>query len=113
MKTEKLLTKQSLQKMLDSDNKNYVIAVIGKALVILMNNQTRDEVLASTTIEGNGIGFTGCDARTGTITAKSYLKSGTLADWQLEKWLKKDKNGYSRLSKYHGQLNVAANNKKK
>ena len=30
---------------------------------------------------------------------------GSLKSWAVEKWTKKDKKGYSRLSRYHRQLN--------
>ncbi len=55
------------------------------------------------TREVNGIGFTGCDARSGSITAKYYLKYNTLQDWQLERWLEKN-----RICRYHRQLNEIA-----
>ena len=51
----------------------------------------------------NGNGFTGCDARSGSITAKYYLKYKTLQDWQLERWLEKN-----RICRYHRQLNEIA-----
>ena len=103
-----IVTRDSLQAMLDSDNKDYVIRVIGRALVGLFDRQTESEKAINATQEDNGIGFTGADSKTGTITAKYFLKHGTLLDWQSEKWLKKGKNGYSRLAKYHGQLNDIA-----
>ncbi len=103
-----IVTKDSLQKMLDSNDINYVIQVIGRALVVIMNQQTDDEKQKVRTIEHNGIGFTGSDAKSGTLTAKSFLKNKTLTEWQIEKWLKKNSNGYSRLVKYHAQLNRAA-----
>ena len=108
-----IVTKDSLQNMLDSDNKSYVIKVIGRALVGLFNRQTESEKAINSTQENNGIGFAGCDAVSGTLSAKYFLKHGTLLDWQAEKWLKKGKNGYSRLSKYHSQLNEIAISKKK
>ena len=56
----------------------------------------------------NGIGFTGADAHSGCLTAKYFIKHGTLADWQVERWTKLSKSGFSRLTKYHKQLNEIA-----
>ena len=107
-----IVTKDSLQAMLDSSDRSFVTKVIGRALVGLFNRQTESEKAVNTTQESNGVGFAGCDAVSGTLSAKYFLKHGTLLDWQAEKWLKKGKNGYSRLSKYHGQLNEIAVQKK-
>lgn len=98
--------------MLESTDTQYVTKVVGRALVVLMKNQTEDERRANTTNRDNGIGFTGADARSGCLTAKSFLKNGTLLDWQLERWLRKGTNGFSRLTKYHAQLNEAAQARK-
>lgn len=107
--TAKIVTRDSLQEMLDRTNKAYVTQVVGRALVVLFNRQTSDEQGTNTTEEHNGIGFTGADARTGCMTAKYFLKHHTLLDWQVEKWTKKSEStGYSRLTKYHKQLNSAA-----
>lgn len=107
-----IVTRDSLQNMLDSSNADYVMHVVGRALVALFNRQTEGEKATNSTNVDNGIGFAGCDAISGTLTAKSYLKNRKLQDWQVEKWLKRGKNGYSRLSKYHAQLNQVAQAKK-
>lgn len=104
-----IVTKQSLQEMLDKQNQEYVAKVVGRALVALMQYQTASERSSNSTEERNGIGFTGADAMSATLTAKSFIKHGTLAEWQVEKWTKKEKSGYSRLTKYHKQLNMIAN----
>lgn len=104
----KIVTRESLQNMLENENQNYVANVIGRALVVILNNQTRDEQAMNATTQHNGIGFTGADARTGSITAKYFLKHKTLQDWQIAKWTKLGKKGYARLAKYHTQLNAAA-----
>ena len=108
MKT--IVTRTSLQAMLNNDSPEYVAQVIGRALVILFKNQTRDEQSMNATNQDNGIGFTGADAHSGSITAKYYIKHKTLMDWQVARWLKHGTRGYSRLAKYHKQLNMAANN---
>ena len=108
----KIVTRKSLQHMLDTADEQRVIHIVGRALVVLFNNQTRDEQSMNTTNKDNGIGFTGADAKAGSITAKSYLKNKTLLDWQVAKWLKVSNSGYSRLTKYHKQLNAAAMEKR-
>lgn len=103
-----IVTRQSLQAMLDNDNPEYVARVVGRALVAIFNNQTTDEKSGNTTEVDNGIGFSGADARTGSLGAKSYMKNKTLLDWQVAQWTRRGKNGYSRLTKYAKQLNTIA-----
>jgi len=103
------VTRNSLQAMLDNDNPEYVAQVIGRALVVLFKNQTRDEQSMNATNQDNGIGFTGADAHSGSITAKYFIKHKTLMDWQVARWTKPASSGYARLAKYHKQLNTAAN----
>ncbi len=105
---KKSVTRESLQAMLDNPNQDYVIRVIGRALVVLLKNQTADEQTMNTTNVDNGIGFTGADAKGGSITAKYFIKHKTLLDWQVDRWLKPASNGFARLAKYHKQLNEAA-----
>jgi len=101
------VTRESIIKMLNNPNPAYVQAVIGRALVVLLNNQTRDEQANNTTTQDNGIGFTGADARSGSITAKYFIKHHSLQDWMVEKWAKPNRRGIPRLAKYHAQLNAA------
>lgn len=110
--TKAIVTRESLQNMLDSEDRAYVTKVVGRALVVLFNNQTKDEQSFNTTNKDNGIGFTGADAHSGCITAKTFMKRGTLEDWQVDRWLKRGSRGYSRLTKYHKQLNAAAMSKR-
>lgn len=111
--SEKIVTRESLQKMIDENQgTDFLVHLVGRALVILFERQTNAEQSSNTTNEHNTIGFTGADGYSGCLTAKSYLKSKRLADWQLEKWVGKNKNGFSRIVKYHRQLNEAAIEKK-
>lgn len=103
-----IVTRESLQALLDNPNSDYVAQVVGRALVVIFNNQTDSEKTDNQTHELNGIGFSGADARSGVITAKTFIKSRTLRDWQVEKWTRRGKNGFSRLTKYVRQLNAAA-----
>lgn len=103
-----IVTRDTLQSMLNRADQDYVTKVVGRALVALMQRQTDEERSSNDTVEHNGVGFTGADARAGTLTAKSYLKNKTLADWQVAQWTKPTKSGYSRLTKYAKQLNEIA-----
>jgi hypothetical protein len=108
-----IVTRDSIKEALNNPNKEFLAAYIGRALVVLFNNQTEDERRSDSTNKDNGIGFTGADAYSGSLTAKYYLKHKTLLDWQIEKWMKEGKSGYPRLAKYHSQLNTAAEAKRK
>lgn len=108
MKVQAIVTRESLQNLLDREDHEFVAKVVGRALVSLMQNQTEAEKMSNATSVDNGIGFTGADAYSATLTAKSFMKKGTLADWQVAKWTKKGKSGFSRLTKYHRQLNEIA-----
>jgi hypothetical protein len=103
-----LVTRDTIADMLRDERPAYVAMVIGRALVVIFNNQTKGEQSANVTDNNNGIGFTGADARTGSLTAKYYLRHKTLLQWQVDKWTKLDSKGYPRLAKYHKQLDAAA-----
>ena len=107
-KTPKLVTRESLQQMLENDNQKYVQAVVGRALVAIFKRQTESEQSSNDTREWNAIGFSGADAFSGSLTAKYWMKHKRLEDWMLEKWLRKGTSGYARLCKYHKQLNEIA-----
>ena len=103
-----IVTRDSLQAMLDKEDPEFVARVVGRALVAIFDNQTREEKSANVAAQDNGIGFSGADARTGCLGAKSFIKNKTLLDWQVAQWTKRGKNGYSRLTKYTKQLNTIA-----
>lgn len=106
-----IVTKQSLNTMVNEADDNTRIRIIGRALVVLFNRQTQSEQTQNLTNNLNGVGFAGCDARSGCLTAKSFLKNNTLLPWQVEKWMKVGKSGFPRICKYAGQLNEAAEEK--
>jgi hypothetical protein len=112
METDMSITRESLQAMIDKGG-NYQMHVIGRALVVIFNNQTVDEQKSNVTDNRNGMGFTGADAHSGCITAKSYLKYGRLEDWQVERWVRPTSNGLSRITKYWKQIAEAAETKQK
>lgn len=106
------ITADTIAKMLTHPNPAYRKAVVARALIVVFKNQTKDERSLNQTTENNGIGFAGCDARSGTITAKYAIKHGTLLDWQYERWVKPSgKNQMPRICKYHKQINEAAKNR--
>ena len=105
-----LVTRDSLQALLERKP----VETVGRALVaIFKTGQTDAERSSNTTAVDNGIGFSGADARSASITAKYFIKHGTLQDWQVEQWTKVAKNGYPRLCKYVKQLNDIAERKQK
>ena len=106
-----IVTRDSLAAMLRNPNRAYVETVIGRALSALLERQTADERASNDTRINNSIGFSGADAKSGTLTAKSWLKRRHLEDWQIEKWTRPARNGYPRLCKYVAQLNEIAERK--
>lgn len=108
MKKQVIVTRESLQVMLDQADDVKRQHIVGRALVALFERQTDAEKMDNTTKVDNGIGFAGCDSKSGSLTAKSYRKNKSLADWQVEKWLRRQANGFARLCKYAGQLNEIA-----
>ena len=108
-KVKQIVTRDTIATMLRNPNRKYVETVVGRALVALLQRQTRSEQDANSTQEHNGVGFSGCDGRSGTLTAKSFIKNGGLLDWQIKRWTQlSGKTGYPRLAKYHTQLNEIA-----
>ena len=104
-----LVTKDSLTSMITAaDHDQLKIRIVGRALVVLFNMQTEAEKSANTTNEWNNVGFAHADARSGTLTAKTFIKRGTLESWQVEMWVKPTgKCGHPRIAKYWRQLNEA------
>lgn len=100
-----LVTKRSLEEAIVRNP----VHTIGRALMLLYKyGQTDDEQDTNATHYFNGVGFTGSDARSGSITARYYMKHGTLLDWQIERWTKRNAKGRMRIAKYHRQLNEFA-----
>lgn len=112
MKKQVIVTRESLQAMLDNADAVKRQHIVGRALVALFARQTESEQADNTTKVNNNVGFAGNDSKSGSITAKTYLKRKELADWQVEKWTKPQANGFARLCKYHTQLNEIALRKK-
>lgn len=100
-----LVTRATLLNLLNDEAKRP--HVIGRALVALFDHQTRTEQAANSTQLHNMVGFSGSDAKSGSITAKYYLKHKTLLPWQVDQWMR-DFRGFPRITKYVKQLNRAA-----
>ena len=83
---------------------------IGRALVVLFNNQTSDEQAIETVRHRNGEGFRPCHAKTGTSMAKFFLKNGYMSPKQIAYWRVEQKQGM-RIAIYWRQLLAAAHQK--
>lgn len=105
----KIVTRESFIDMLNNHPDR--AKVIGRALVVIFRNQTNDEQKVNTTKIHNAMGFTPADARSGSISAKYFIKNGTLDGWMVDKWMKLNDVGIPRIAKYHAQLNASANAK--
>jgi hypothetical protein len=106
-----IVTRESLEALVTRGD-NTAMHAIGRALVHLLNRQTREEQACNTTNVSNNMGFTGADAHSGCISAKYYLKHGKLLDWQIERWLKPGSRGFARITKYWKQLDEEAKAKR-
>jgi len=111
-KAKVLVARESLQAMLNDPRPGFAMHVVGKALWALFQRQTDAEQVTNETNRHNSIGFTGADAYSGSLSAKYYRKHKRLEDWMVDKWTRKAKNGFARLTKYHKQLNEVALEKK-
>lgn len=103
----KIVTRQSLAASLYAADFPKRAQIIGRALVVLFNRQTAAEQAKNDTEVNNWIGFAACDAKQGSITAKTFLKNGTLLPFQVDHWMRTSR-GFPYICKYHRQLNEAA-----
>lgn len=102
------ITKQVLEIMITEADVERKARIIGRACLALFRRQTEDEKAANTTTHTNRKGFTQSDARQGSITAKYFIKHGTLQDWQVAQWVRQEARGNMRISKYWRQLDEEA-----
>lgn len=107
-KTPAIVTRESLQRMLDDATMEQQVHIVGRALVVLFNRQTQCEQSSNNTSQDNMRGFASADARSGSLSAKSYIGKRNLQSWQVQRWTNIQKNGFAKLCKYHRQLNEAA-----
>lgn len=106
--SKKLVTRDTLKAMLETSESKRKAEIIGRALVHLLNRQTCEEQVSSSTRTSNGIGFTAFDAEAGTLDAHTFKNTGTLAQWQINRWMMIRSSGYPRICSYHRQLNEEA-----
>lgn len=106
-----MVTKDSLTQMIQAASPEKQAQIVGRACVVLFKRQTDAERATNTTNTENSIGFTGSDAKSGSLTAKTFMKHKTLQAWQVERWLKVDRRGTMRIAKYWRQLDEAAREK--
>lgn len=110
---DRIVTRESLRKMLEVASPERKAKIVGRACVALFKRQTEAEKMDNSTKVVNLRGFCAQDARTGSITAKYFIKHGSLQDWQVEKWTKEDRRGTPRIVKYWRQLDEEAQEKKR
>lgn len=103
-----MLTKQMLNEMIRAADDRKLAQIVGRAVCVMFRNQTDSEKSSNSTNVLNSEGFTAADARQGSITAKYFIKHGTLLDWQVALWTKTDSRGTMRIAKYWRQLAEAA-----
>ena len=105
----KIITREWMCNYIATRSPKQVEQMVGRALVHLFNRQTQDEKATDDVRHHNMIGFTPADAKSGSISAKTFIKRKTLLDWQVERWVKPNVRGIPRIAKYHAQLNQEAN----
>lgn len=106
-----MITRQSLTDMIANASADRRAKIVGRALVAIFKRQTESERQANTVVAHNMRGFTPADAKTGSITAKYFIKHQTLLEWQVEKWLQPNSRGVARIAKYWRQLDEVAREK--
>jgi len=103
-----MITKDFVHSMIETASDEKRKHIIGRACVAVFQYQTAAEKTTNDTRVYNDEGFTSADAREGSLTAKYYLKHGTLHEWQVDKWVRVNKKGTMRIAKYWRQLDRAA-----
>lgn len=103
------VTKEYVQALLLREDTVGMHAV-GRALGVLLANQTADEVWSESTKYLNARGFTPSDARIGTSMAGYYKRNGYLTPRQMAYWQRpaRTEAGRIRILKYWRQLIDAA-----
>lgn len=108
------ITKDSIQALLVRKD-NVGMHAVGRALVVLYNNQTHSEQRDQATKLHNNTGFTPSDARRGTSMAEWYMRTGFLTPKQLGYWQDPARTPCKRIriTKYWSQLLEAAEAKQR
>jgi hypothetical protein len=103
----KPITKELIVELL-SRNDQIGMHSVGRALVVLYNNQTADEQQTRDTNETNGKGYSKAHADIGTSMAQFYLKNGFLTPKQVQYWQRPTSSGRVRIAIYWKQILEAA-----
>lgn len=90
---DKVWDKEAINALLDTNPK-----AVGRALMVIYENQTESEKAAFATQVLNGVGFTGADAEWLTDIAKKWIKYGR---WASERQLNAVRKA---IKKYHRQI---------
>jgi hypothetical protein len=101
-----ILNRENIINLLNTNDK-----AIARALIVLTERQTFDEMQAKDTKYQNGIGFTPADARMGVSMGLQARNGFTLSAKQLAYWRKPNAKGIPRIGKYANQLIDAAKQK--
>lgn len=101
MDEKKVWKKEEIRELLETNDRAVV-----RGIVVIYSLQTTDEQQTAETIEHNGVGFSGIDAKFLTSLAKHILERGGLSPKQMVYARKK-------ILKYAGQLTKVANGKLK
>lgn len=108
---EKIVTKDSMIKVINEREIQFLSKYVGRALLAIFNRQTKYEKLNNCTQAHNNIGFSGTDAYSGSLCAKYFRKHNRLEEWMIRKWIRNERNS-PRITKYWKQLNEIANEKR-
>ena len=104
-----IVTKASLTSMIrTAASEEQLARIIGRACLALFKRQTEAERADNNVKVQNNRGFMPQDAKKGSITAKYFIKHGTLMDWQVRQWTNVNEKGEMRIVKYWRQLNEEA-----
>lgn len=99
-------------KQVNRRNERFLMHFVGRALLVLLENSTLEEQACGIPMERNNCGFTSSESAIGISHAQFYKTRGYLTEKQWKFWTA-EKDGFSRLSKYHRQLNARAKEKNK
>jgi hypothetical protein len=99
-----VITRDSLSELLENSSMEKLKKIVGLICYHVFLLQTRREQKGNFTATISPFGFTRQDAHDMSISAKTYRKSGAVAEWVVKKYQKE--NGPNALVKYAEQLNT-------
>lgn len=100
-------TKEKIVNLLETND-----LAVGRALIVILKNQTDDEIATQSTNHSNGKGFNGAHGKIGTSMALQAMnRKGYLSEKQVAYWRKRDSKGNMRIALYWKQLQNEINSK--